>query len=75
VISVTGPAGTLMAVDTTRCLHAGSRLQEPGRFRLMFFLQYCTSLEKSHGFDAERYRRDPVRWLALKRHAIRPGVA
>ena len=68
VIRVTGPAGTTMAVDTTRCLHAGSRNQ-PGHSRLMLFLQYCTSLEKAHMFDAKRYRTDPVRWLALKRHA------
>lgn len=68
VIRVTGPAGTTMAVDTTRCLHAGSRVQ-PGHIRLMLFLQYCTSLEKAHLFDAKRYRTDPVRWLALKRHA------
>ena len=63
-----GEAGTAAVVDTSRCLHAGSRVQ-PGHFRLCLFIQYCTSREKAHEFDARRFRNDPVRWLAVKRYA------
>ena len=67
-VQLTGPAGTAAIVDTSRCMHAGSRLR-PGHFRLCFFVQYCTSREKSHVFHARRFRNDPVRWLALRRYA------
>ena len=63
-----GPAGTAAVLDTSRCLHAGSRVQ-PGHFRLCLFIQYCTSREKAHEFEARRFRNDPVRWLAVKRYA------
>ena len=59
---------TAAVLDTSRCLHAGSRVR-PGHFRLCLFIQYCTSREKAHTFDARRFRKDPVRWLALKRYA------
>lgn len=67
-IRLTGPAGTAVVVDTSRCMHAGSRLW-PGHFRLCLFLQYCTSHENANTFDARRFRKDPVRWLALRRFA------
>jgi len=67
-VRLTGPAGTAAIVDTSRCIHAGSRLR-PGYFRLCLFLQYCTSRQKGHTFDARRFRNDPVRWLAVKRSA------
>ncbi len=68
-----GPAGTAAIVDTSRCLHAGSRVQQ-GHFRLCLYIQYCTTDEKANTFDGERFRRDPVRWLAIKRHAAGPGA-
>lgn len=63
-----GPAGSAAIVDTSRCLHAGSRVQQ-GHFRLCLYIQYCTTQETANTFDGERFRRDPVRWLAIKRHA------
>jgi hypothetical protein len=68
-VRVRGEAGTAVLVDTSRCLHAGSRVQ-PGHFRACLFLQYCTSREGGQTFDARRFRSDPVRWLALRRHAF-----
>jgi hypothetical protein len=59
-----GPAGSAVVVDTSRCLHAGSRVSR-GHFRLCLYLQYCTSREKANAFDAARFRNDPVRWLAI----------
>ena len=67
-IRLAGPAGTAALVDTSRCLHAGSRV-EPGHFRLVLFIQYVTSREKGRSLDGQRFRTDPVRWLAVKRHA------
>jgi hypothetical protein len=67
-VQLTGPAGTAAVVDTSRCLHAGSRVQA-GHFRLCLFIQYCTTREKANRFDAARFRNDPVRWLAVKRYA------
>ena len=67
-VRLTGPAGTAAVVDTSRCLHAGSRVRT-GHVRLCLYIQYCTTLEKANTFDATRFRNDPVRWLAIKRHA------
>jgi hypothetical protein len=61
-----GPAGTAAIVDTSRCLHAGSRVQL-GCFRLCLHIQYCTTPEPANTFDATRFRQDPVRRLAVKR--------
>ena len=61
-----GPAGTAAIVDTSRCLHAGSRVQ-PGCFRLCLFIQYCTTREPANVFEDKRFRNDPVRRLAVKR--------
>lgn len=68
VVRLTGPAGTAAIVDTSRCLHSGSRVQ-PGHIRLCLFIQYCTSLEKANSIDARRFINDPVRSLALRRYA------
>jgi hypothetical protein len=67
-VRLIGPAGTAAIVDTSRCLHAGSRVHQ-GRFRLCLYIQYCTTQEKANTFDGERFRNDPVKWLAIKRHA------
>ena len=71
VVTVKGPTGTGVAVDTSRCLHLGSRV-EPGTFRLCLYLQYCTTREVTNVFDVERFRADPVRFLAVK-HSIEAG--
>ena len=65
IIRVKGPQGWGVAVDTSRCLHMGSRVH-PGAFRLCLYLQYCTTRERGNAFDVERYRQDPVRYLAVE---------
>lgn len=65
IIKVTGPRGSGVAVDTSRCLHLGSRVR-PGSFRLCIYVQYCASLERGNVFDIERFRRDPIRFMAVK---------
>jgi len=67
-IRLAGPTGSAVVLDTSRCLHAGSRVR-PGHFRLCLFIQYCTTREKAQTFDGRRFRNDPVKWLALKRYA------
>ena len=73
IIRIQGPTGTGVAVDTSRCLHLGSRVR-PGAFRLCLYLQYCTTREVTNVFDVERYRADPVRHLAVA-HSVEPGRA
>ena len=73
IVTVKGPAGSGVAVDTSRCLHLGSRVS-PGAFRLVLYLQYCTTREITNIFDVERYRGDHVRHLAVA-HSIEPGRA
>jgi hypothetical protein len=62
-ISVAGPKGSAALVDTSRCLHFGSRVK-PGTYRLCLYIQYCTSREHGNAFDVDRYSTDPVRYLA-----------
>jgi hypothetical protein len=73
VVTLAGPAGSGVAIDTSRCLHLGSRVQ-PGAFRLALYLQYCTTREITNVFDVKRFRDDPVRHLAVS-HSIEPGRA
>ena len=68
IVEVKGPRGSSVAIDTSRCLHLGSRVR-PGAFRLCIYLQYCTGREPSNVFDIKRYRKDPVRYLAVK-HSV-----
>lgn len=70
-VSLTGPAGSGVALDTSRCLHLGSRVR-PGTFRLCLYLQYCTTREVTNVFDVKRFRNDPVRHLAVQ-HSTEPG--
>jgi hypothetical protein len=70
IVRLKGPTGGGVAIDTSRCLHMGSRVQ-PGAFRLCLYLQYCTTPEQSNVFDVRRYTKDPVRYLAVK-HSIAP---
>jgi hypothetical protein len=73
IVIVKGPTGMGAAVDTSRCLHLGSRVS-PGTFRLCLYLQYCTTREVTNVFDVERFSHDPVRYLAVK-HSREPGRA
>jgi hypothetical protein len=73
LVTVQGPAGTAIAIDTSRCLHLGSRVQ-PGTFRLMLYLQYCTTREQTNAFDVERFSGEEMRRLAVC-HSIEPGRA
>jgi hypothetical protein len=72
IVRVKGPKGSGVAVDTSRCLHLGSRVQ-PGAFRLCLYVQYCTTRELGNAFDVERYRADPVRRLAVLHSAASAG--
>jgi hypothetical protein len=73
LITVQGPSGTAIAIDTSRCLHLGSRVQ-PGTFRLMLYLQYCTTREQTNAFDVERFSSNEVRRLAVC-HSVERGRA
>ena len=63
-IGTMGPPGSAALVDTSRCLHFGSRVK-PGTYRLCLYIQYCSSPEHGNRFDVNRHRADPVRYLAL----------
>ena len=73
IVEVKGPVGAGVAVDTSRCLHLGSRIR-PGAFRLVLYLQYCSTREQTNVYDVERYRGEPVKYLAV-RHSVEPGRA
>jgi hypothetical protein len=74
-IPAMGPPGSGVLVDTSRCLHFGSRVK-PGTYRLCLYVQYCSSREHGNLFDVARYERDPVRRLATtnSRRAATSGV-
>src|SRR5262245_53510603 len=59
-ISVMGQPGGGVLVDTSRCLHFGSRVK-PGTYRLCLYIQYCSSREHGNLFDVARYEHDAVR--------------
>ena len=73
IVTVKGPTGSGVAVDTSRCLHLGSRIR-PGAFRLVLYLQYCTTREITNVFDVGRFRGDPVKHMAVA-HSVEPGRA
>ena len=73
VIEIKGPRGAGVAIDTSRCLHLGSRVS-PGAFRLCLYLQYCTTHEATNAFDIKRFKGDPIRYLAVK-HSARTKVS
>jgi len=74
IVSLEGPRGSGVAIDTSKCLHLGSRVR-PGAFRLVFYVQYCSTREV-HGnrFDTARYRTDPVRYLAIQHSERARGI-
>ena len=73
IVTVTGPVGAGVAVDTSRCLHLGSRV-DPGSFRLCLYTQYCTTHEITNVYDVDRFKNDPVKYLAVKDSVV-PGRA
>ena len=73
IVCVKGPQGSGVAVDTSRCLHLGSRVS-PGSFRLCLYIQYCTTRELGNAFDVGRYQNDPVRHSAVQHSAASAGT-
>jgi hypothetical protein len=72
IVRLEAPTGGGIAIDTSRCLHMGSRVQ-PGASRLCLYLQFCTTLEPTNVFDVTRLAHDPVRHLAVK-HSNAPDA-
>jgi hypothetical protein len=73
IVRVKGPQGSGVAVDTSRCLHLGSRVS-PGSFRLCLYIQYCTTRELGNAFDVQRYSNDPVRYWAVQHSTASAGT-
>jgi hypothetical protein len=74
IISLKGPRGSGVAIDTSKCLHLGSRVR-PGAFRLILYVQYCTTKEiNGNRFDTARFRDDPVRYLAIQHSEQARGI-
>jgi hypothetical protein len=74
IVSLKGPRGSGVAIDTSKCLHLGSRVR-PGAFRLIFYVQYCSTREvQGNRFDTARYRNDPVRYLAIQHSERARGI-
>jgi hypothetical protein len=73
-VDLAGPPGSGVFLDTSRCLHFGSRM-EPGRIRLVFhaqFLRYHFAYSCSaNRFDRTRAGGDAIRSRLL---AQRPGM-
>lgn len=72
IVRLKAPTGAGVAIDTSRCLHMGSRVQ-PGASRLCLYLQYCTSREPTNVFDVRRANKDPIRLLAVQ-HSVAPDA-
>ncbi len=72
IVRLKAPTGGGVAIDTSRCLHMGSRVQ-PGASRVCLYLQYCTTPEPTNVFDVDRLSGDPVRYLAVK-HSTAPDA-
>jgi len=72
-VALVGPAGTGAFVDTSRCLHFGSRIK-PGAMRLVFYAQY---LRYHFAYPTDRNRIEPPREaddpLVPRLLAPRPG--
>ena len=67
-VKTVGSAGSALLIDTSRCLHFGSRVA-PGCIRLVYYAQFCLFhqpfLSSSNRFDRSRFKNDPVRWNVL----------
>jgi hypothetical protein len=68
LVRLTGPAGSGGIVNTSRCLHLGSRCTD--RPRLVFAIKYALAQKAlpayAQMFDGHLYGRDPVRRLMLE---------
>lgn len=68
VVQATGPAGQALLVDTSRCMHYGSRLQ-PGYSRLMLMVQFLCyhnlTDTKFSQINPKLFANDPKRHLAV----------
>jgi hypothetical protein len=64
VTALEGPAGTVHLVDTSRCFHFGSRVEEGGTPRRVFMAQYLTPY--AFRFKADHVERAPLRELATE---------
>ena len=74
IVSLKGPRGSGVAIDTSKCLHLGSRVR-PGAFRLVLYVQYCTTREvQGNRFETAPYRDDPVRYLAIQHSEHARGI-
>ncbi len=76
VVRLVGPPGSAVLVDTSRCLHFGSRLA-PGRRRLVLGLvyqRYHLINESPHNvIDPAPHARDRLRTLLLRPPRARPA--
>ncbi len=61
-IEFVGSVGTVGLVDTSRCFHYGSRLQEGAKPRIMAMVQYLTPL--AFGLDGKKRQLAPFRRLS-----------
>lgn len=70
-----GPRGSALWLDTSRCLHFGSRV-EPGRERLMLMVAYrrFPAIHETpfNVFDEGRFAGDPLRRASLRPPRARP---
>jgi hypothetical protein len=65
-VAVTGPAGTCAFVDTSRCLHFGSRVEEATSSRILTLFQYTTSFAFAYPLD--------FRPVAPYKHLAQPSL-
>lgn len=65
-IPIVGPAGTCAFVDTSRCLHFGSRVQEESSSRILTLFQYTTPFAFAYPLD--------FRAVAPYKHLAQPGM-
>lgn len=60
---ITGPAGTCVFVDTSRCFHYGSRVREGASSRIITLYQYLSPT--AFVFPIDYRRKAPLRKLAM----------
>lgn len=76
LVRLEGPPGTALLVDTSRCLHFGSRTA-PGRQRLLlavgFQRYHLVNASPFNDFESARARLDPLRRLVIARPRRSPS--
>lgn len=65
-VQLLGPPGTTAFIDTSRCLHYGSRFLDPAAHRLVVMLQYVTPLSFLYPGDYREHARF--------RRLVKPGM-